>query len=96
MFSFWTGRRFCNKIANHLGVRPALYSSALLECGTTWYHLKVLKQSGMSPEEAASKLMPTFVRGLAALHQKFGDQPEILAAHRKIEEWVAEAPDAPL
>lgn len=90
MFSFFTGRKFCNKIASHLGINSALYSSALLESGVTWFHIKTLKKTGCTIPEAAETLMPNFVQGLNIVRGKFGPQQEILDAEEMVSHWVQE------
>lgn len=87
MFSFWTGRKFSNAVADHLGIKRSLYSSALLESGITWYHMKLLKQRGATLGEASEELMPACLRGLEIIDHKFGPQPEIDDALRKARAW---------
>ena len=93
MFSFFTGRKFCNEIAVHLGIPKSVYSSALLESGVTWFHLKVIKKSGASVQEASDELMPAFSNGLLKMTEKFGMQPEITQASEVVARWLEERVD---
>ena len=85
--SLFTGPKFAKAIADYLGVDRRLFSSALLEAGTTEFHLKVLKQAGYSVEEAANDLMPTFERGLTIIKERYGEQPKITAGENAIKNW---------
>ena len=87
MFSFWTGRKYSNRVAEYLGVNAALFSSALLEAGVTWYHLKVMKKCGVTVHQAAEKLLPAFKDGLAIVENRFGQQSLIKDAQEKIAEF---------
>lgn len=86
-FSFNAGRKFGYQIADLIGIERRLFSSALLEVGITWNHLKVMKNSGTSVVEAANLLIPDLVQGLAIVRQKFGEQPLISAAERAVESF---------
>tara|TARA_E500000318_G_scaffold99852_2_gene102159 strand:- start:1186 stop:1695 length:510 start_codon:yes stop_codon:yes gene_type:complete len=89
MFSFWTGRRYSNKIADYLGVNKALFNSALLEAGVTWYTLKVMKRDGVTVHAAAEVLLPALKSGLAQVDLRFGPQVMIDEAKVKISEFEA-------
>lgn len=77
MFSMIVGRKAANEIADHIGVDRALFSSALLESGTTWAHLKTLKQLEYSIDEAAKAVLPSFEKGLIIIRDRFGEQTQI-------------------
>lgn len=87
MFSLFAGPKYAKEISRELGVREALFSSALLEVGMTWAAAKWLRESGMSNREAIEVLLPKFEDGLEILTRKFGPQEEILNAHAAVERW---------
>ncbi len=88
MFSFFTGRRFCNQIAKEIGIDKALLGTALLECGTTWYHLKILKMTGLTAKEAGIELIPNIIQGLDILVNKYGSQKLITEANCSLNEFI--------
>lgn len=93
MFNFISivpGERFSRAVAHCIGVDAALYSSALLEVGISGAHLKQMKNSGYSEQEAASELMPLFKDGLAIVRSRFGEQPLIIEAEEAINRWDSE------
>ena len=96
IFEFSKGRRYCNKVADRLGVNRALYASALLERGVTWKHLEVYEISGVPVEQTIDLMIDVFEDGLSDILRRFGTQTEILQAIRAIEVWkVSRTSDAP-
>lgn len=88
LFGGKVGKHFCNEIADYLGIERKLFSSGLLERGTTHFHIKTLKEMGTSTEEAAKTLLPTFCLGLEMINGKFGPLPEIQAAADRANYWI--------
>ena len=87
------GRKFGNKIAEHLGMSNNFFHSVLENgvSGPSLQLLAALEGTGCTLERASIELAPSLERGLVALENRFGRQEMIenakpLVAHM-LREW---------
>lgn len=75
------------KLAAEMGISKNLLMT-ILEHGQPAYLelLAVLEMQGVQPDIAADKLLPNMQQGILALHQKFGDQRQLVEAWDKIQD----------
>lgn len=88
------GRRFGNKIANHLGMDKNFFHTVIDSgvSGPSLQLLAMLEGAGCSLERASIELAPSLERGLTALEARFGRQEMIDSAKpvvvRLLKEWA--------
>ncbi|WP_296491651.1 hypothetical protein [Rhodoferax sp.] len=88
-----SGRRFGNKIAQHIGIQRSLFYS-ILDHGTRDTSRKLLASlanSKLGVAEASVELGPTLVKGVERLEAHFGEQEMVNDAKPKIMKLIASA-----
>ena len=77
LFSFGSGRRYANSVADHLGIERNIFGTGLLEEGITWAHFKQMEKANVTIDAAAWSCTLPLLSGLYVLEKKFGKQDEI-------------------
>ncbi|MDX5363532.1 MAG: hypothetical protein LPJ91_05195 [Pseudazoarcus pumilus] len=78
---FWGGRQYGNMLAEYL-LMPRNLFHAMLDNGLDGPSLLVLnsmRKAKMPPQMACVELAPLLIRGMIALEERFGPQPQIEA-----------------
>lgn len=82
------GRKFGNQVADAMGLEHNLFHT-ILENGNppvpSLMMLNDLKRHEFSPMDAANELAPFLLRGLEALEQQWGEQPQLTSARPIVE-----------
>jgi hypothetical protein len=86
------GRRYGNKLAEHLGWKKGFFHSVLDGGvdGPSLVLLKALGGSGLTEDQALVELSPSLDRGLKVLEFKFGPQTMIREAKPVVERYLSE------
>lgn len=83
----WAGRKFGDRVADHIVIERKLFHAILANGvdGPSFQLLAMLEKAGLSPEQASIQLANSLGRGMHALKEKFGRQPQMDEVEPKIE-----------
>jgi hypothetical protein len=88
----WKGRKFGNKVAQHLGMSNNFFHSVLENGvkGSSLQLLGILDVTRLTLEQASVQLGPSLNRGLVALEERFGRQEMIENAKPLVAKLVSD------